>query len=184
MQLRPMWPRPRILPCILDELKVNSKAGNREEPMIRTTLTAGALIASVLPATAVEVDLEIHKLCLEAKDYVGCVRAMTGDTSNRVTTSQGADITEGNQCPSGFAYIGGGNCQEVRCYGGSGLGHDQRVAGRKDTKGRDIWGCKWGGELRVLGAVVRASNNPECPEGQPKLGFNSTCQTTRETEED
>ena len=30
---------------------------------------------------AAEVDPKIHKLCIEAKDYAGCVRAMKGDTS-------------------------------------------------------------------------------------------------------
>ena len=54
-----------------------------------------------------QVEPSIHKLCIEAKDYAGCVRAMKGDTSNttRQIRSQGADIAEGNQCPSGFAYV-------------------------------------------------------------------------------
>ena len=61
---------------------------------------------------AIEVDPKIHKLCIEAKDYAGCVRAMNGDatmTTIREIRSQGADMAEGNQCPSGFAYVGGGN---------------------------------------------------------------------------
>ena len=35
------------------------------------------LLAASLPAFA-EVDSKIHKLCIEAKDYAGCVRAMKG----------------------------------------------------------------------------------------------------------
>jgi hypothetical protein len=31
--------------------------------------------------------------------------------------------------------------------------------------------------LRLTGAVLRTTKNSECPEGEPKLGFNSTCQT-------
>ena len=74
-------------------------------------VTAGC----ITPVRAGDVDPSIHKLCVEAKDYAGCVRSMKGDTSVRVINSQGADVAEGNQCPSGYAYVGGGNCQEVKC---------------------------------------------------------------------
>jgi hypothetical protein len=41
---------------------------------------------------------------------------------SRQITSQDADIAEGNQCTAGFAYIGGGNCQDARCkYNSSGV---------------------------------------------------------------
>ena len=136
-----------------------------------------------------QVDPKIHKLCVEAKDYAGCVRAMTGssETGSRLVTSQGVDIAEGNQCNVGFAYIGGGNCQDVRCeYNSSGfnaLGHDSLIAGKKDSTGKDIWGCKYNfwmgsGVLRLSGGVTRASNNKDCPAGEPQLGYNNTCQTT------
>ena len=136
------------------------------------------------PGKAVEVDPKIHKLCVEAKDYAGCARAMTGDTTNRVINSQGADIAEGNQCTTGYAYTGGGNCQNVKCeYPAGPLGHDQTIAGLKDTKGKDVWGCKYdpwiygAGGLRLNGAVTRATINKNCPLGEPKIGFNNTCQT-------
>lgn len=158
---------------------------------MRTTLSAGvAFILVAYPVSAqVQVDPVIHKLCVEAKDYAGCVRAMKGDTAPtgaRVINSQGADIAEGNQCTAGYAYIGGGNCQDVRCeYNSSGfnaLGHDSLVAGKKDSNGKDVWGCKYSfwqgaGVLRLTGGVTRTSNNPACPAGEPQLGFNSTCQT-------
>jgi hypothetical protein len=135
-----------------------------------------------------QVDPKIHKLCVEAKDYAGCVRAMTGssETGSRLVTSQGVDIAEGSQCNVGFAYIGGGNCQDVRCeYNSSGfnaLGHDNLIAGKKDSAGKDIWGCKYNfwmgsGVLRLSGGVTRTSNNKDCPPGEPQLGYNSTCQT-------
>ena len=67
----------------------------------------------------------------------------------RNINQQGADIAEGNQSPSGLAYIGGGNCQEVKCdYNtatglGFETGHDQRVAGNligvaKDPSGMEL----------------------------------------------
>ena len=149
---------------------------------------AAVFISSIVGAipTLAEVDPNIHKLCIEAKDYAGCVRAMKGDTSSgtiRTINSQGADIAEGNQCTSGYAYIGGGNCQDVSCrYPATDLGHDQLIAGKKDIQGKDVWGCKahwWygAGELRLTGAVTRTTNNPDCPPGEPRIGFNNTCQT-------
>ena len=141
-----------------------------------------AATSFVSPVGAAEVDPSVHKLCVEAKDYAGCVRAMNGDTTTttiREIRSQGADIAEGNQCPSGFAYVGGGNCKEVVCvYNKSGLGfdtgHDQRVAGKAD------WGCKgsfwYGAGVMQLEGNARASINPKCPPGEPEIGYNSTCQ--------
>jgi hypothetical protein len=131
----------------------------------------------------------IHKLCIEAKDYAGCVRAMKGESlpASRVINSQGADISEGNQCPKGAAYVGGGNCQQVECeYTSStavrSLGHDQLIAGLKDNKGNDIWSCSYkfwmgAGRLRLSGAVLRTTVNSNCPLVEPQPGFNSSCQT-------
>ena len=146
-------------------------------------VTAGC----ITPVRSGDVDPSIHKLCVEAKDYAGCVRSMKGDTSVRVINSQGADIAEGNQCPAGSAYMGGGNCQQVKCeYTTAGairaLGHDQLIAGKKDKNGKDVWGCPYKmflgrGRLRLSGAVLRTTNNSNCPSGQPQLGFNNTCQT-------
>lgn len=153
-----------------------------------------AAILFILPFianSAPRVEPAIHKLCLEAKDYIGCVRAMTEgneEGGGRITKSQGADAIEGNQCPVGFAYIGGGNCQEVKCeYNSAGfnaLGHDRILGGKKDIDGKDIWGCKYSfwhgaGVLRLSGGITRASQNPKCPDVEPEVGFNNTCQTMR-----
>lgn len=147
-----------------------------------------ALVLSATPAMAQgQVDPAIHKLCIAAKDYAGCVRAMKGESlpSSRVINSQGADIVEGNSCQAGSAYLGGGSCQRVICSYSRGnrlLGHDSIVAGLKDKDGADVWKCgyNWmlgGGVLRVEGPVSRLSNDPKCPPGEPKVGFTSTCQT-------
>jgi len=155
--------------------------------MHKLLITAFFLALLPTPVMA-QVDPKIHKLCIEAKDYEGCVRAMKGSTEpvTRQITSQGADIAEGNQCTAGFAYIGGGNCQDVRCeYNSSGfnaLGHDGLIAGKKDNAGNDVWGCKFSfwqgtGVLRLTGGITRTSNNKDCPPGEPQLGYNNTCQT-------
>jgi hypothetical protein len=139
-------------------------------------------IANPYIGAKAEVDPKIHSLCIEAKDYAGCVRAMNGDTTEttRQIRSQGADIAEGNQCPSGYAYVGGGNCMEVKCvYNtatvmGFDTGHDQRVAGKAN------WGCKssfwYGAGVMQLVGNARASINENCPPGEPEIGYNSTCQ--------
>ena len=76
------------------------------------------LLAASLPAFA-EVDPKIHKLCIEAKDYSGCVRSMKGETSTETTVNQiqrqGANLTEGNMCPAQHLSSGGGYCQRVIC---------------------------------------------------------------------
>ena len=154
--------------------------------MKRLFLAALPALLISTPAFA-EVDPKIHKLCIEAKDYAGCVRAMKGDSGARVINSQGADIAEGNKCTAGYAYIGGGNCQDVTCqYPSTPLGHDKLIAGLKDKDGKDVWKCKYdpwvygAGNLRLSGAVTRATKDPNCPDGEPKLGFNNTCQTAAE----
>jgi len=150
-------------------------------PLLATAALTGSLF-NISNANAAEVDPKIHKLCIEAKDYAGCVRAMKGETmpTSRVINSQGADIAEGNQCPSGWAYVGGGNCQQVKCeydnINGLGFseGHDQRVAGKAN------WKCKssfwYGAGVMRLEGNSRATINLECPPGEPQIGYNSTCQ--------
>lgn len=156
---------------------------------VRTPLLVALLIGASPAFAQAKVDPAIHKLCIEAKDYAGCVRAMKGESlpASRVINSQGADISEGNQCPKGAAYVGGGNCQQVECeYTSStavrSLGHDQLIAGLKDNKGKDVWGCPFkfwmgAGRLRLSGAILRTTVNPDCPLVEPKPGFNSSCQT-------
>ena len=151
-------------------------------------LLSGIIFTSVIvtgafasPTQAGEVDQSIHKLCLEAKDYAGCVRAMKGDTSTRLIKSQGADIAEGNRCPASYAYIGGGNCQRVQCYypttmAGGERGHDPIVAGKANWKCKGMSLFTYAGVLRLTGANARASIDPNCPPGEPHIGYNSTCQ--------
>jgi len=155
----------------------------KSSPVRHLLVTAVVLLLDV-PVIA-QVDPMIHKLCIEAKDYAGCVRTMSGsiEPGSRQVNSQGADIAEGNQCPDGFAYIGGGNCREVTCGYGQLGGHDPRVAGKLDASGKNIWGCKYNfwlgaGTLELINnATTRTSFNKECPVGVPRLGYNSTCDT-------
>lgn len=143
--------------------------------LIAISIASVSIAIGTIPAVA-EVDAKTHKLCLEAKDYLGCVKAMKGETTptSRAINSQGADMAEGNTCPSMFAYIGGGNCQEVICAASS-YGNDERLGGK-------FWFCKrrpvFGRNSLQFGEkIVRASYSKDCPDGEPGIGFNSTCES-------
>ena len=92
------------------------------------SIAFASITIGAIPAVA-EVDAKTHKLCLEAKDYLGCVKAMKGETSSetviRQVQQQGASVTEGNSCPEQHIYSGGGYCQRVTCVkrGLFGKGH-------------------------------------------------------------
>ncbi|WP_156797937.1 hypothetical protein [Synechococcus sp. CB0205] len=125
------------------------------------------------PALA-DVPKEVHKLCIEAKDYLGCVKAMT--------TEQSATSEIGNKCQTQFAYIGDGNCQRVGCrYGwwltGSGV-NNQIVAGKSDWKCPRQFrnGVFLTGSL-ILEEVAAVGYDKNCPPVEPTIGWNSSCET-------
>ena len=141
------------------------------------------LAAFALPnAVNAGVDPEVHRICLKAADYVGCVKVQTkgSEASTRMIIQEGASIAEGNACPDSHAYIGNGYCQRVFCdIGGARLfasGHDRRLGGKG-------WGCKprWdfaGGSLKFStdNPAVRSSFDRRCPSEEPETGRNNSCQ--------
>ena len=75
------------------------------------------LLAALALPTAVEanVNRRVHKLCLPAADYLGCVKAMTtksNDIPSMRMIDGGVELS-GNSCPTNYAYVGGGTCREV-----------------------------------------------------------------------
>jgi hypothetical protein len=145
-----------------------------------TKTLAAVIVSSIIgaiPALA-EVDPKTHKLCIEAKDYVGCVRAMKGDTSvERIIIDQGkSEIAGFNSCPTGYRYKGNGYCGEVKCKDAG-----MWFVGRHNPilAGKDSWckasGMGSGGRLDFSGDTVRASFNPDCPDIDLKPGWQSTC---------
>lgn len=99
----------------------------------------------------------------------------------RQIQQRGADLVEGNQCPAGFAYIGGGNCQAVECQSGTGNGHDYRLAGKGWDCGKTLG--LFGNELVFKGSILRASHNQMCPDTEPDIGRNNSCQNSLSDEE-
>ena len=132
------------------------------------------IAALVIPTTAnARVDPDVHKMCLQAKDYLGCVQAQSGQ--QRITIDQGLSLSEGNACPVGMAYVGGGNCRNVFC----------KFAGRLIRSIDDHpqlleknWSCRGKRALTYGEATARAFNDPNCPASEPEYGWQNTCKQT------
>lgn len=90
--------------------------------------------------------------------------------SKEITTNLGTALAKGNSCPFGHAYVGEGYCKQVICQLG---GRNSPILGGR------MWKCSpHFGEDRgnlELGPKVRIGNNRNCPKGEPKIGWNSTC---------
>ena len=88
---------------------------------------------------------------------------------------------KGNKCPEGYAYMGQGICNIVKCEVEK---HEFSNFFTKDDElleGKSNWKCKyhawWGPRrLRVGNASVPIGNDPNCPSGVPSIGWNSTCE--------
>jgi len=140
-------------------------------------LFIAALVATTTPVLA-QVDPKIHKLCIEAKDYQGCVKAMTSSPSEKNNSTNTVRIVEGereltgNSCPVDMAYAGSGWCSEIVCISRS-SGHSPGLGGKN-------WSCP-----RVFGmgyamswgnSKVKATYDPSCPKEPPEIGWRSSCE--------
>ncbi|WP_137024453.1 hypothetical protein [Synechococcus sp. N19] len=137
--------------------------------LLTICLTSAAINMGAV-AAASEVDPAIHKLCIEAKDYLGCVKAMTGSStpSNRQSVDIDMIRTSGNSCPSTHAYSGAGYCEKVICIPNY-RGHDSRLGGKG-------WSCRGGNTLQFAGSPLRATSDERCPLVEPEVGKNNSCQ--------
>ena len=147
--------------------------GRRKLQQMRTiaiSVIVGALSLPLTSVSAAEVDPAIHKLCIEAKDYLGCVKAMSGEGASSERQSVDIDMirTSGNSCPSTHAYTGAGYCEKVICIPNY-RGHDYRLGGKG-------WSCRGGNTLQFEGAPIRATSDERCPLVEPEIGKNNSCQ--------
>lgn len=138
------------------------------------TLTLSVAAITALPVGA-EVNPKIHKLCLEARDYQGCVQAMSQSNNveiKSIKVIEGRSNVSGNMCPINMAYAGGGKCIEVVC-------REQRGGHNPDLSNKN-WICKKRimFTMTTLGwgeASTKATYDPSCPNTQPKIGFTNSC---------
>lgn len=162
-------------------LSAHQKMTHTNEWTLSSFLAAIAVLAAQ-QVSGQSVDPKIHSLCIDAKDYVGCVRAMTGrDTEQRIIIDQGGAVAIGfNSCPDGYRYKGNGYCGEVVCMD-AGMWfvgkHNPMLAGK------DSWckssGLGSSGRLDFTGDTVRASISPDCPDIEFEEGWQSTCSQTK-----
>ena len=140
------------------------------------------LFTSIILPIHAEVDPKIHKMCIQAKDYLGCVKAMAGpdNTSEKnITVDLDKIRTTGNSCPDGFAYKGAGYCQEIKCFAGG--KHDPRLAGKgHKCIGRPMFGRF---TMHFMGSTLRASTTEACPPFEPEIGRLNSCQNGFSEEE-
>lgn len=146
---------------------------------MRSLVISGIVLATIGAHSALAgVDPKIAEFCLKAQDFQGCVNSMSGKKPEETTTTvrqvqqQGANLTEGNSCPNGHVYSGGGYCQRVVCVkrGLFGKGHDQYLGGRGMS-------CDGGKELSwdTTATPIRASIDERCPPKGLEVGYTSTC---------
>ena len=141
---------------------------------MRRLLILPFLLGVSLPVQA-GVDPEVHQLCKDVKDYLGCVKAQTGEIK-----SQNKKVF-GNKCPEQSAYVGEGKCQVVYCRFanigfGQARGNDPLVGGKSNWKCGFDWFLHGQGVLQLQPEKLSITNDPKCPPGEPALGWNSTCE--------
>jgi len=88
--------------------------------LLLLALTAGLL--SPIAASPI-VDPKVHKMCLAAADYMGCVKAQLGlSTPNEIINTE-TSTSRGNECPSGYVFMGNGYCKAVNFCRNNSLGY-------------------------------------------------------------
>ena len=135
------------------------------------------LLAAIALPTAVSanVDPEVHKLCIPATDYLGCVKAMTTKSTDipSLRLIEGAKELTGNKCAEGFVYAGAGDCRQVISYfsaRGTPVGVALIAGGYEEVC--DIFGCE---ALTLSQYGQKAVLDPSCPNKEPFLYTNSSC---------
>ena len=148
-------------------------------------LLAPLILGLAAPVQA-RVDPEVHKLCLKASDYKGCVEAQSGAVKSKPI------VLTGNKCPKDFAYIGDGLCREVvrktvlftKAFMAMPALVVYRNAGNKSIDSIGLWRAgnslkPTGRHFSILGdAVTKTISDQKCPAKEPAIYTNSTCDQT------
>ncbi len=123
------------------------------------------LLLGIASPVQARVDPEVHKLCKDVKDYLGCVKAQSGEVKAKPNESIA------NSCPPNFAYNGGGYCRKIVCIGFNpwGLKGDQFLERKHQCRGIVNW------ETGILQKHVKAVFDNSCPNRKPGIGWQSTC---------
>ena len=124
-----------------------------------------------------QVDPKIHKICLEAKDYQGCVSSHINykeqsQNTKTIRVVEGEREVTGNTCPNNFAYSGAGTCTNVICV--------HLYKGNDPNLGGKLWECEGDGftrpELHWGDQTIKAAYDPACPKEPPGIGWRNSCE--------
>ena len=144
---------------------------------VKAILLSSSLIsAAAIPAFAT-IDPELHQLCVDARDYSGCIKMHQQGAESQTTLSL-------NACPAGHAYSGAGYCTRVICdspRGGvltrmilSSDGNDPELAGKGNKCPRTGLFSR-NGSLRWGTDTVAVAHDPSCPNVPLQVGWQNAC---------
>ena len=135
------------------------------------TLAIGSTLLFT-PLVKAEPSQEIVDKCMKAADFEGCIRVFSGKKpeEKKMTIDIDKVRTSGNSCPSGFGYLGSGQCQKVACEAET--NNDPRLGGKGWWCRANIWGRPG---LQFKGQLVQATTNEQCPLEEPEIGKQNSC---------
>lgn len=136
------------------------------------TLAIGSTIL-LAPFVKAEPSQEIVDKCMKASDFEGCIRVFSNKKpeEKKMTIDIDKVRTSGNLCPSGFAYLGAGQCQQWTCKADH--PNDPRLSGKGWWCRKNMWGGRGG--LQFDGQIVSATTAEYCPLEEPQIGNNNSC---------
>ena len=133
------------------------------------------LLAAIALPTAVNanVDPEVHKLCIPAADYLGCVKAMTTKSTDipSMRIIEGKTELSGNKCPFKYVYVGGGQCQMLSCNMKA-LNPNLSHLYNRGVCPKTIFGEM---SIQLSTPIAKAVYDPKCPDKEPTMFENSSC---------
>ena len=77
--------------------------------LCKATVFGSALLMATAVQAQAEIDPKLHQLCVDARDYTGCIQSNQGNQGGEGS----ANTLSLNACPAGHAYSGAGYCTQV-----------------------------------------------------------------------
>ncbi|MEN9862006.1 MAG: hypothetical protein RLZZ515_2488 [Cyanobacteriota bacterium] len=74
--------------------------------LFKATVFGSALLMATAVQAQAEIDPKLHQLCVDARDYTGCIQSNQDGEGSANTLSL-------NPCPAVHAYSGAGYCTQV-----------------------------------------------------------------------
>ena len=130
------------------------------------------MLLEFIPFANANVDPKVHKLCLPATDYLGCVKAMTTKSTDfpSMRMIDGGIELSSNSCPIDFVYIGSGRCRNFVVNMKTNITFDTIALWAAGHVDRPIWNYYY-----KLDQGTKAIFDKNCPKRQPFLYSQSSC---------